>query len=418
MNQPSVLLWLTHAYCRDEGVQIKLERCVSAGILRPLVEESPSLAREFRAARQSVVAALAERPFDIDPRYVWVASAQLNLPHGVLSGSAPLGLLVGSGRCVPGVRVVFYSAIVCLREPCPTEMLIAIAQSFYRDDGSLSGLSVNSGGIRHPSVNRFLLSCAKATIEETEREPSPFRITELRRRDGRANADAPSSTAEAKQIYGLLTADEGWDVVPAWRARQVTANRWSSRDFLWVGSFGQSVLVMNDKDKDYVEAEGNFFKQWFGSVKPYYSTAFRMPGLDHGVLYATEGAALLKLTADALVAEIKQTVDVKRLGTDGSRFATVRLSWRELMRGDLNSMRLRIFKYIDDVRTIGVEELEGIDHLLSRQFHLQEEVKALEQYGAMIDAQIVALATIRLSVLVMLLTALGTLAGVLALLHL
>jgi hypothetical protein len=413
IEQPSVLLNLTNAYsfkCNDNDERPEpgggaasrsgeTRRLLNiSGELLQLLEDDQQkeFQKEFADAGQSVITELGRCELE---RSVWVPEIKVHFPAGP-TVNAEAKLLIGlNDKAKRSARVVFLSLAIAFEEMAGTDQLIALLQSHLRDDDSLDGLTVESSGTEHTSCKRFMESCARQLgLDATS--PTPFWITEVRTQDAEALLSS-SNDYLIRRTYGLLTLDEGWRYVPQSRAREVVCNQhWSSRDFLWVGAFGTGVVVYNGKDRRYGRDASAFFCRWFAAEREYYSDIFHVAGLDHGVLFAVEAATELKLTAQSIIDEMESLMKRQK----GGRFTTIQASWSEPLRGQLPSMQLRAFSYLERVRGVGIGELGSLDKLIANENRLPAMINEVARFGEMVDGQSMNLATIRLTTMVVVLT--------------
>jgi len=306
--------------------------------------------------------------------------------------------------------VVFLSFSIMFDGRPDTDRLVAIVQSHLRDDGSLDGVTIESNETRYTSCRSFATHCADQLKLGSDPDSTAFWIAEMRTGQAR-EMFTPVTHDVARRTYGLLTADEGWCFVPECRVDEIMTRNWSSRDFLWVGAFSTGVVVYNDKNSDYGDAISKFYSDWFATDRPYYSDMFHVAGLDHGPLYALEAAIVLKLTAEQLIRDIEDLVGSQ----SKNGLSTVKVSWLEFLRPHVGSMQLRVFKYLDHVRHVGIGELSSLDALIANELGLTSTIKDVARFGEMIDSQSTNLTTMRLNGIVIVLTIVTVLIAAVAL---
>jgi hypothetical protein len=407
------LLYVTHAYSCRRQVQDEIEQAKEDGLLRSFTKTDPEH-DQFWCPGAPVTEELSKSSIGVKERYVWCKDAHLQFPasRAQLDHGTTLKLYMGVANTMGNVNVVLFSLSICLERSDSFEPLIPILHSCLRDDQSLQGLSVLGEGKTYSSCQSFMTHCAGSVLKKgPPGDPSYFWIAELNTGEA-SEALAGSDTEIARRTYGLLCADEGWSYVPAPRARQLVSHYWSVRNFLWVGASEKSVVIYNDKSHEYSTRSSKFFLDWFGVLKPYYSTKFHVAGLDHGVLYSVEGAILLKLSSECLIGEIKGVVGTTKTGD-----SSVEFSMADLFRGVLHSMSLRVFNYLLEVRHIGISELGSLDQFILDRFGVTKTINDVERYSEMIDGQLENLVSLRLNLIVIALTVVTALLAVLALIH-
>lgn len=291
------------------------------------------------------------------------------------------------GREVPGALLLSCSADVAanqlMLELCidlgPLEditEILTLSHSHYGNDG----LKVNWGARAFTSIQNAmlqvwmdlgLLSCDDEMTKHIER----FRLAELRG----VGTDDPQSVPS--ELYGLLTADEGWQDVPAQRAKALTDAYWSSRGFLWVNACGSSVVVLNNKTDEYKERASDFFSKFSdasGAVidkKSYFLQDFTVAGLDHGVLFACENAIDRVGAAKEMMGRIEEHRR-KRMGKEKDALPTIRFPLRDVFSPSLQSASTGLRSYLDRVRETEVWEVNDMLQLILSEFG----AKRYEQY--------------------------------------
>ncbi len=110
---------------------------------------------------------------------------------------------------------------------------------------------------------------------------------------------------EQKLLYGLLTGDEGWKHVPQEMADQRLQNRWGSRDFMRLISFGSNSLFLNlNQSPDAVNYRANrlnFDHSYYGDMDPYFSMDSNTAGVNHGILFSMELVMVIKTICNRIL---------------------------------------------------------------------------------------------------------------------
>ncbi|MBR4862556.1 MAG: class I SAM-dependent methyltransferase [Firmicutes bacterium] len=110
---------------------------------------------------------------------------------------------------------------------------------------------------------------------------------------------------EQKLLYGMMTGDEGWKHVPLELADQRLQNRWGSRDFIRLISFGSNSLFFNlSKSPDAVNYRANrlnFDHSYYGDMDPYFSLDSDTAGLNHGIIFSMELVMVIKTICNRIL---------------------------------------------------------------------------------------------------------------------
>ncbi len=111
--------------------------------------------------------------------------------------------------------------------------------------------------------------------------------------------------SEQKLIYGMMTGDEGWKHVPQELAEQRLQNRWGSRDFMRLISFGSNTLFFNlSQSADAVNYRANrlnFDHSYYGDMDPYFSLDSNIAGMNHGLLFSVELVMVIKTICNRIL---------------------------------------------------------------------------------------------------------------------
>lgn len=110
---------------------------------------------------------------------------------------------------------------------------------------------------------------------------------------------------EKKLIYGMMTGDEGWIHVPEKLADERLANRWGSRDFMRLVSFGANSVFFNLFDSsDAVNYRANrmdYDHNFYGDMNPYFEMNSDIAGVNHGILFSAELVMVIKTICNRIL---------------------------------------------------------------------------------------------------------------------
>ena len=110
---------------------------------------------------------------------------------------------------------------------------------------------------------------------------------------------------EKKLIYGMMTGDEGWVHVPERMAEERLTNRWGSRDFMRLVSFGANSVFFNLFDSsDAINYRANrmdYDHNFYGDINPYFEMNSDIAGVNHGVLFSAELVMVIKTICNRIL---------------------------------------------------------------------------------------------------------------------
>jgi hypothetical protein len=110
---------------------------------------------------------------------------------------------------------------------------------------------------------------------------------------------------DTRQVYGIMTGDEGWRNVPREMALARLENAWGSRDFIRFISFGTNSVFFNLYDSkgaaDYRENRRRFDEAYYGDMNPYFLLNSHIAGVNHGILFSIELVMVMKTICDRIL---------------------------------------------------------------------------------------------------------------------
>lgn len=138
-------------------------------------------------------------------------------------------------------------------------------------------------------VSRAIKRCV-TDVEETY-------LLEIKRFDTYEDVDRILER-HACMLYGMMCGDEGWRNVPRELAVQRLENRWGSRDFTKLLSFGANSIFFNlnqsQTARRYTENRARFDQSFYGNIDPYFLVDSSYAGVTHGVLLSMELVMVIK----------------------------------------------------------------------------------------------------------------------------
>lgn len=122
----------------------------------------------------------------------------------------------------------------------------------------------------------------------------------------KASATEQTNQEICKQLYGIMTGDEGWRYVPQDVAiKKVFRYSWGSREFVKSYFYGTTTLVLNSKPDHYIESQRVNGKYIYGGSDPYFGIRSCIAGLDHLILEAIEKGFLTLHEIEAQLDHVK-----------------------------------------------------------------------------------------------------------------
>lgn len=111
--------------------------------------------------------------------------------------------------------------------------------------------------------------------------------------------------AHSRQLYGIMTGDEGWRHYPEELSKERLSNQWGSREFIRLISFGSGSLFFNLSQSKisatYTENRRSFDEQFYGDINPYFLIDSNFAGLTHGVFFSMELVMLIKTICNRIL---------------------------------------------------------------------------------------------------------------------
>jgi hypothetical protein len=108
-----------------------------------------------------------------------------------------------------------------------------------------------------------------------------------------------------REVYGIMTGDEGWRHVPQSLAMERMENCWGSREFIRFISFGANSVFINLYDsnsaQEYRKNRCSFDAAHYGDMDPYFSMNSEIAGVNHGILFSVELVMVIKTICDRIL---------------------------------------------------------------------------------------------------------------------
>ena len=290
---------------------------------------------------------------------------------------------------------------------CDVDDIIFLQQSMYDKTKLSSTLSASLGKTRKRGtylievVQDYVhLILSAFGIPRQDVKISTFRCIEIRGLSG-TRVDDPEELFEkfSRQIYGLLTVDEGWRYVPAEVAKARMRSRWRTRSFLSVVAFADCVILVNLREKEpskYTESQEQVREKYGCKVDGYFVFCPEIAGLNHGPLLMLENASIQfsimeqisEKSIDIRVRSIKELLNTREKLTD----ALVKLS------------------------LIKIPEMGVLEQNVQEAMHVKEKTRELKETLEELERALLIRYNQRINLVLMMLTVVSLCAGILQIL--
>jgi len=205
-----------------------------------------------------------------------------------------------------------------------------------------------------------------------------------------------------KQIYGLLTGDEGWRFVPKKRAEGTLLKNWATRDFLLVLSFHYCVILLNFKDssryKNYLKSYKDLRKLYERKAENYFTFSPEIAGLNHGPLLILENASVERFLLNEILEPEANIKDIRI-----SSF----LKEREQIIDTLNKLSF-----------IEIKEISDMSQMIKERMMILNDIKEAENKLELFEGEIIIQYNQRINRLIIILTIVGLIVAALSLMNL
>ena len=202
-------------------------------------------------------------------------------------------------------------------ENCTVDELIFLMQCFndrfeiHVDRAELNELNTNNVFIGEILREYIKLILAAFGLKPDTPDPFKSKCIEI---SGLSNSEIKDSQTLLnrfpRQIYGLLTADEGWRFVPEDVAIEKTNMKWRTRNFVLAIPLHFCVLLINmlngDTHKQYIKSQKLIRTKFGCSLEEYFKIKPKIAGLNHGPLLNLEIASIQYYMLDQALYKITE----------------------------------------------------------------------------------------------------------------
>jgi hypothetical protein len=206
---------------------------------------------------------------------------------------------------------------------CVTDDVISIRHSLYHDPQFDFEYGIDKkGDFKHKKkcnildmMNCYIKSILEAcenSVEHSLKACHKGIVIELRDVHGVETVEE-IVVNHTRELYGLLSCDEGYRKIAKVTAEKALSITWASRDFLSIFAFSECVieinLVKSDLYEDYITEQMAFFKHYFGSVPSYYRRYLPLRNNNHPRIYSrrifiVENVLVMRVVLDVTKAQM------------------------------------------------------------------------------------------------------------------
>ena len=109
----------------------------------------------------------------------------------------------------------------------------------------------------------------------------------------------------SRPLYGIMCGDEGWRHVPVELTKERLVNKWGSRSFIRLISFGANSIFFNLSQSKaavaYRENRRRFDNEFYGDMNPYFLIDNNFAGINHGVFFSIELVMVIKTICNRIL---------------------------------------------------------------------------------------------------------------------
>jgi len=194
-----------------------------------------------------------------------------------------------------------------------------------------------------------------------------------------------------RQMYGLLTADEGWRFVPEDVATERTNMKWRTRDFFCAVPWSLCVLLIDlaggDAHRKYIESQNLLCNKFGYPIEEYFTFKPRIAGLNHGPLLNLEIASVQYYMLDRVLSKVAE-------------------SKSKSIRGFL-AQREELIKALSKLAQVKIQEVGILGQNIGRTMGLANRIEEVTQRLEEIERTLIIKYNQRINYLMLILTVFG-----------
>ncbi len=227
----------------------------------------------------------------------------------------------------------------------------------------------------------------------------PLRCIELKRQLQTSETDEylienaqQHMLSNSREVYGLVTGDEGWRFVPKDVAGSRVKGHWQSREFFSVVAFGHGVVMVNFTDRNYERAEDEYWKKYWPLWKgEYHLLDSNFACLEHCALNVVENTlvtlALQRDSKSQIATYLKKIEDFAKNSHDGAAFMD-KIKALTLQRAEVFQLRFRLADNVRNLTEIRTREIGELGKLIRFEQGVDEDTKTIRARLSEIDAEL------------------------------
>lgn len=204
---------------------------------------------------------------------------------------------------------------------------------------------------------------------------------------------------EKKLVYGMMTGDEGWAHVPEKLAEERLVNRWGSRDFMSLVSFGSNSVFFNLFDSsdavNYRASRMNYDHNFYGDMNPYFEMDSDIAGVNHGVLFSAELVMVIKTICNRI---LRRQADYYTVGQSSKLRAEIH---------KIKAYRGELITTLNKVENLEISEIGEMERVLLTSQQIDPIIEKVKYLLELLESELDLLYQTSTNRLINLLTAAG-----------
>ena len=272
----------------------------------------------------------------------------------------------------PGAQVATLTVNLAI-DACSVDDIVYLRQMVYRDNELEFSNCEHCRGVHRGNIGGLAWSYVTALVRlldaDGRSEPAVNANGTVVEMTRVGDCEAPSEVIERypNELYGLLTADEGWRHVPADRARRRLEQRWATRDFATIipgpGTVLQLNLNSNNCADDYRNAEQCYWSTYYGECPEYFQFDPPIAGLNHGSLITFETVMVMALLIRKVLSENQQYPALRPRRTGASLRRALASPFARMR--EVRSRRAMLLRAVQSLEDCSVDELNTLGRMLA-----------------------------------------------------
>lgn len=262
---------------------------------------------------------------------------------------------------------------------CSVDDIICLRQAVYRDKQlEFCNCRHSAGGTQLGNIGAFVWSYVTALVAALDADGrsdiavnSRGTVIELTRV---TDCESPAEAIERypKELYGLLTSDEGWRYVPITRALDRLEHRWATRDFVTIipgpGAVLQLNFASNGTAHDYRKTQECYWSTYYGECPEYFYFDPPLAGLNHGSLITLETVMVMDVLIRNALAENQRDAAYASAGRGFSLTRALTSPFRRMR--EVRERRSKLLRAVQSLEDCSVDELNVLGRMLVEEWRI------------------------------------------------